>query len=103
MVAVKYLLKAYRRPCVDFGTVWISHGVAALVENSGLNPYVYLSRAAVADWGEVSYEQELDNAQALKAGGTVECYYNLPGLPRQALQIIIEPNKSATTIRMFSE
>ncbi|WP_287962416.1 hypothetical protein [Alcanivorax sp.] len=106
MVAVtKYLLKEYRRPSVDFGSVYISSGVAELMERHKLNPYVYLGRAAVQDWGEVSFEQERENAKALAAGQAVLAQYDLPDhIPsHRALQIIIEPTRSATTIILASE
>jgi len=105
MAAVKYLLREYRRPAVDFGAVYVSAGVAELMERHKLNPYVYLGRAAVQDWGEVCQEQETANAEALKSGNDVLAQYDLPeSIPgHRELQIIIEPERSATTIKLAIE
>lgn len=100
MSEVRHLLREYRRIEVELGQTFVTPLVSELVAKHGLNPYVYLARAVVRDWGEVSFEQVLDNERALKTGqGEILCQYDLePGLPTQRpLQIVIEQQPSATT------
>jgi len=100
---VHYLLAKYRRVKIDLGTVHLTPAVAELIEMENLNPYLWLARLVVGDWGEVSIDEERANAEALKAGAAVRAHYRIEGSARtRAVVIDVEPGHG-TTIRLLEE
>ena len=84
----------------SLGNVVVTQGIYALMEAGELNPYQYLQRHEVGDWGDLEKSDLRANEQALKHDGRLFSAYNTSA---GRIWIITEWNRSATTILLPSE
>jgi hypothetical protein len=83
------------------GKLVATPGVIAAAEASGDTLMLFVFRHAAGDWGDLSREDLMANAQSLKDGTRLLSAYRLRDKTR--IWIITEADRSATTILLPGE
>jgi phosphoserine phosphatase len=83
------------------GRLLSTPGALAALAEANENPLTYIIRHAAGDWGDLSREDLLANAQSLKDGTRLLSAYHLKDGTK--IWIITEADRSATTILLPGE
>ena len=83
------------------GRLFATPGAIQAAKNANDNLIGYLNRHAAGDWGDLSREDLLANAQALKEGTRLLSSYRLKD--GQKVWVITEADRSATTVLLPEE
>jgi hypothetical protein len=83
------------------GRLVATPGAIMAAGNADDNLITYLNRHAVCDWGELSQDDRLANAQALKNGSRLLSAYHLKDGTK--IWIVTEADRSATTVLLPDE
>lgn len=84
----------------QLGQILATPGALEALQRSGQSPFVFLSRHAAGDWGDVCPEDWRANDRDLRHGGRLLSAYHTA--MKEKLWIITEADRSATTI-LFPE
>jgi hypothetical protein len=83
------------------GRLFATPGAIMAAGNADDNLITYLNRHADGDWGELSQDDRLANAQALKNGSRLLSAYHLDDGTK--IWIVTEADRNATTVLLPDE
>ncbi len=90
-----------RRPLrISIGTLAITGGVMALVDDAGVDLAPYIVRHLTGDWGEMDAEDRAANNRALATGDRILSRYETPG---GVIWIITEAGHGESTVLLPEE
>ncbi|RMX08215.1 hypothetical protein D8I35_03635 [Corticibacter populi] len=83
------------------GRVLMTQGVQALSSQGRLNPFVFIARHAMGEWGNVCDEDRATNDRALRVGARLMSVYEVDATT--TVWVITECDRSVTTLLLPSE
>lgn len=83
------------------GRLFAAPGAILAAKNANDNLIGYLNRHAAGDWGSLSQQERLANAEALREGSRLLSIYQLKD--GTTIWIITEADRSATTVLLPAE
>lgn len=93
-------LSADEKPLFGLGLVVATHGALDLLDRTGINATIYLTRHQTGDFGNLSPPDQHENHVAITYGSRILSAYDVG---RERLWIITEADRSSTTLLLPSE
>lgn len=94
------------RILLSLGTVYVTRGIQALIDDHSLDVTPFIARHQIGDWGEVCAEDAAENKLSLEKGFRILSAYSfISDIDGETykLWIITEADRSVTTLLCPSE